>query len=172
MDCATGEILSHKFKKVTYGYADNDVYTLFLDTDNKVAELYDTDGNIIGSPITLWDNPHITGTKYIGQGCFLIEGGNDGKFNIINSEGKLLFKMPFTKMVSLGFSNNGVASIKAGRNTYFINTDGDVSRNVETLDEMFRNNDADLPLINESGYKKPVKFKTTTKLDLAAYLMD
>ena len=172
MDCATGEILSNKFKNVTYGYADNDVYTLFLDTDNKIAELYDTDGNIIGSPITLWDNPRINGTKYIGQGCFLIQGGNDGKYNIINSEGKLLFKMPFTQMVSLGFSNNGVASIKAGRNTYFINTDFDVSRNVETLDEMFRNNDADLPLINESGYKKPVKFKTTTKLDLAAYLID
>ena len=99
--------------------------------------MYDTDGNIIGSPITLWDNTHITGTKYIGQGCFLIHGSHDNKYNIINSDGRLLFKMPFTQMVSLGFSNNGVASIKAGRNTYFINTDGDVSRNVETLDEMF-----------------------------------
>ena len=78
--------------------------------------------------------------------------------------------MPFTAMSSLGFSNEGIASIEAGRNTYFINTDGDVSRSVETLNERFKNDD-DLPMINESIETKPVKAKTS-KLDLAAYLID
>ena len=170
LNCKTGEKLSPEFDAVAWGRADNDVYTLLLNTPEKTAVLYDTNGEAIGEPITLWDNPSNVGTRYIGQGCFLITGDNDNKCNIVKPDGKLMFKMPFTAMSSLGFSNEGIASIEAGRNTYFINTDGDVSRSVETLNERFKNDD-DLPMINESIETKPVKAKTS-KLDLAAYLID
>ena len=169
----TQEFLSPLFGTNGYnfnvGILDNDTYILFVNNDERKTYLYDSDGELINTDT--FDKGSIDTVKslfYAGQGCFVL-GDEHEKHNIINIDGKFMFKNPFTEFVSMGFSNEGIASIKAGRNTYFINTDGDVSRNLESLNESFRNNE-DLPMINESEEPKP-KVKST-KLDLAAYLMD
>lgn len=171
----TQEFISPLFSSSSYnmniGVLDNDTYILFVDNTERKTYLYDSDGELINTDT--FDKGSIGDVNalfYAGQGCFVL-GDNNGKHNIINIDGKFMFKMPFTEFISMGFSNEGIASIKAGRNTYFINTDGDVSRNLEALNESFRNKE-DLPMINESSYKKSVKSKTAIKLDLAAYLMD
>ena len=65
----------------------------------------------------------------INYDCSLVKfiTGDNAKYNIINSDGEMMFEHNFSDMLTTGFDENGVASIKAGRYEYFINTDGDVS---------------------------------------------
>lgn len=69
--------------------------------------------------------------------CTLIvfNSTNNAKYNIINADGELMFEHNFTDMLTSGFDENGVASIKGGRNEYYINTDGDVSTELAFIAE-------------------------------------
>ena len=46
-----------------------------------------------------------------------------------------MFKLNFKELRSSSFNDNGVAEIVCGRNTYYINTEGDVSRALELISE-------------------------------------
>jgi hypothetical protein len=130
------------FNACDVGFDGNDGYILGYNSGDNVYSLYDKSGEPINEEIPGPADNTLSIMRYIGHGCFLTEF-NNGKSNIIMPNGKFMFKLPFTKMLGVGFNNEGIAAITAGRNQYVINTDGDVSRAIEALLEcrLFMNND-------------------------------
>ena len=66
----------------------------------------------------------------------------------------MMFEHNFSDMLTTGFDENGVASIKAGRYEYFINTDGDVSRSLGFVAEKMQMK-TDGPILME--YTSPLR---------------
>jgi hypothetical protein len=131
-DGTKGEPVTDKFEAFDIGFDGNDGYFIGCLKDENKISLYEKSGEIINDNISGRSNAELSKIRYIGHGCFLIEF-TDNKCNIITSEGKYMFKIPFNNMLGVGFNNEGIATISAGRNQYVINTDGDVSRNIDTL---------------------------------------
>ena len=98
-------------------------YLYFRTHDNKL-KVYNENFEIIT------ELPQVEMVTSINYDCSLVKfiTGDNAKYNIINSDGEMMFEHNFSDMLTVGFDENGVASIKAGRYEYFINTDGDVSR--------------------------------------------
>lgn len=122
---------------------------------------------------------------YLGFNCFGITF-NDGKANIINQDGKWLFKHKFSEMLNRYFGDDGIMSIKAGDKDYFINIEGDVSRTVEALAESFNTaaENAGILVENEEELEESViaestdeqqdevQEKTPSLVDISTYFMD
>lgn len=141
-DGKTATVVSKLFNACDVGFDGNDGYVLGYKAGDNVYSLYDKSGEPINEEIHGPEGHILSMMRYIGHGCFLTEF-DTGKSNIIMPNGKFMFKLPFTKMLGVGFNNEGIAAITAGRNQYVINTDGDVSRAIEALLEcrLFMNHD-------------------------------
>ena len=131
-DGKQGKVISDSFDLFDIGQDGNDGYILGCINDKNKMQLFDKTGEVINDNISRHNDPLYSSVRYIGHGCFLIKYNNN-VHNIITPEGKFMFKIPFTDMLGVGFNNEGIATITAGRNQYVINTDGDVSRNIDTL---------------------------------------
>ncbi len=105
-------------------------YLYFKTHDNKL-KVYNENFEIIT------ELPQVDLVTPINYDCSLVKliTGDNAKYNIINSDGEMMFEHNFSDMLTAGFDENGVASIKAGRYEYFINTDGDVSSSLAFIAE-------------------------------------
>jgi hypothetical protein len=117
---------------------DNDVRSLVTEGDNysylcvktrNSVKTYNSAGEVIA------EIPNVYETFRMNYGCVLVKFSDSQ--NIINSDGELMFKMNF-KAMRTSFNDEGVAQIICGQNTYYINTEGDVSRAIELITENTR----------------------------------
>lgn len=123
---------------------------LYFRTQHNKLKVYNENFEIITEvPQVEWVTP-------INYDCSLVKfiTGDNAKYNIINSDGEMMFEHNFTDMLTTGFDENGVASIKAGRYEYFINTDGDVSRSLGFVAEKMQMK-TDGPILME--YTSPLR---------------
>ena len=123
-DIKNKNVVANYVRKLTHSAN----YPYFCAMCSNGIETYDTDGNLIEEIQGAVD------AKLMNFNCMLIEFADD-TYNILNSDGKKMFKLNFKELRSSSFNDNGVAEIVCGRNTYYINTEGDVSRALELISE-------------------------------------
>ena len=136
-------------------------YSVYL--GSRKYAIYDDDFN------KLAEYENIASITALNDRLFLCQGyinENANVYNIIGPDGKLLFKLPFKSLLSQ-FNEDGIAVIEAGRNIYYINIYGDISRTLAPLNEatFIR---MKKPVLNE---KSPIFRKTNKLLEKAAYLI-
>ena len=108
---------------------DGDNYSYLCVKTRNGVKTYNSAGEVIA------EIPNVYETSRLNYGCVLVKFSDSQ--NIINSDGELMFKMNF-KAMRTQFNDEGVAQIVCGRNTYYINTEGDVSRAIELITENTR----------------------------------
>ena len=143
-----------------YGYF---YYTLEVVGNAYNVTIYDEDFNIINNTI------RAKNLSPLSNGFVLYEVPEpigDNKYNFITPAGKAMFKVPFKSVLS-SFNDNGVATIEAGSNIYYVNIYGDVSRSMEEINESTYQR-IGYPILNETKRKSK---KINTLLENAAYLL-
>ena len=152
-------------KKIVHVVSNNHCWTIKTD-DNKVNAVDDTDGSLILNEFL----PHIQVIYDIGQNCYLVKKG-DRQCNIYNRDfNEMLFDMDFTELTSR-FTQNGLSQIKCGRKNFIINTNGDVSTRIETIQENVRIFNGAENFLTETVGTRKVR-KPSRMFENAAYLLD
>lgn len=135
-------------------------------SDNKYNAIDDRDGTLI-LPEYL---DRCESIYYVGQECFIVQKSGN-RYNIFNKEfGEMLFDMDFTELKSR-FTNSGLAQIRCGRKNFIINTNGDVSTRLESIQENVRIFNGAENFLTESSITKKSK-KNSRTFENAAYLLD
>ena len=102
-------------------------------------------------------------------GCVLVRERDTQKpYNIIGPDGYRLFELNFDDVLTAGFDQEGIATIKCGNNDYFINIEGDVSRARELMAESMQSKLGPM-LMEYSAPKAKTKFNWH---NIAANLLD
>jgi hypothetical protein len=125
-NAVTGERLPNKCVKV---YEANNNY-IAIHTEGTTLVTYDENFNELDR-IT-----DIAEIRPLNFGCVLVRERDTQKpYNIIGPDGYRLFELNFDDVLTAGFDQEGIATIKCGNNDYFINIEGDVSRARELMAE-------------------------------------
>ena len=125
-NAVTGERLQNRCVKV---YESNSNY-IAINTDGTTLVTYDENFNELDR---ITDCAEI---RPLNFGCVLVRERDTQKpYNIIGPDGYRLFELNFDDVLTAGFDQEGIATIKCGNNDYFINIEGDVSRARELMAE-------------------------------------
>jgi len=125
-NAVTGERLDIRCVKV---YESNSNY-IAINTDGTTLVTYDENFNELDR---ITDCAEI---RPLNFGCVLVRERETQKpYNIIGPDGYRLFELNFDDVLTAGFDQEGIATIKCGNNDYFVNIEGDVSRARELMAE-------------------------------------
>lgn len=152
-------------KKIVYIDHNNHCWTIKT-SDNKVNAVDDTDGSLILNEFL----PRVQVIYDIGQNCYIVKKG-DRQYNIYNRDfNEMLFDMDFTELTTR-FTQNGLAQIRCGRKNFIINTNGDVSTRIETIQENVRIFNGTENFLTETVRTRRVR-RPSRMFENAAYLLD
>ncbi len=160
----TGEQTSKAYRQIKCNYNYNGNYFAYANVNDKYIVI-GLNGIEVSETIMSDVEP-----IYLGYNQFLIRvrDGHSIKYNILKENGKLMFKYGFDSYKGVPvYSKLGIFKIVAGRNLYYINAYGDVSRSIEQLVES-KFLDDEKPLLIEHKHIPEISnfFKN------AAYLLD
>lgn len=158
-NAVTGEHLDIRCIKV---YDSNSNY-IAINTDASTLVTYDENFNELDR---ITDCAEI---RPLNFGCVLVRERDTQKpYNIIGPDGYRLFELNFDDILTAGFDQEGIATIKCGNNDYFVNIEGDVSRARELMAESMQSKLGPM-LMEYSAPKVKTKFNWH---NIAANLLD